>query len=166
LTVLSTPSRRPRFALATPVAANSGSGTRSKFQRSGETVEQDQGGQPKLPLFFGEKEKKMKTQKQNGKNWELEIDQFFDNGSGTAVVPGSQSTDVKQTGSSRRADKKARPSLARRATGPRTSAGKERSKRNAIRHGIFSDVVVLAGESRREYLSLLKGATGYASPRR
>ncbi len=50
-----------------------------------------------------------------------------------------------------------RENLARHATGPRTPAGKERSKRNAIRHGIFSDVVVLAGESRREYLSLLKG---------
>ena len=45
----------------------------------------------------------------------------------------------------------------RRSTGPRTLEGKRRSKHNATRHGIFSSVVVLKGESRAEYESLLNG---------
>jgi hypothetical protein len=43
----------------------------------------------------------------------------------------------------------------RRGTGPRTLEGKERSKHNATRHGIFSSVVVLQKEARAEYESLL-----------
>jgi hypothetical protein len=42
-------------------------------------------------------------------------------------------------------------------TGPRTPQGTERSKRNATKHGIFSSVVVLKGESRAEYESFLNG---------
>ena len=45
----------------------------------------------------------------------------------------------------------------RRLTGPRTPTGKERSKRNALRHGIFSAVVLLKGESRKEFDALLNG---------
>ena len=45
----------------------------------------------------------------------------------------------------------------RLATGPRTPAGKERSKGNATKHGIFSTAVLLKGESREELESLLKG---------
>jgi len=44
-----------------------------------------------------------------------------------------------------------------KATGPRTPAGKERSKRNALKHGIFSKVALLKGESRSQYNSLLNG---------
>jgi hypothetical protein len=44
-----------------------------------------------------------------------------------------------------------------KATGPRTSAGKERSKRNALKHGIFSKVALLKDESRSEFDSLLTG---------
>jgi hypothetical protein len=47
--------------------------------------------------------------------------------------------------------------LARTSTGPRTAMGKERSKRNALKHGIFSKVIVLEGESLAEYGSLLEG---------
>jgi hypothetical protein len=36
-----------------------------------------------------------------------------------------------------------------RSTGPRTQLGKQRSKHNARKHGIFSSAVVLEGESRR-----------------
>ena len=42
------------------------------------------------------------------------------------------------------------------ATGPRTAAGKERSKRNAVKHGIFSNVVVLTNESRSEFDSMFR----------
>ena len=42
------------------------------------------------------------------------------------------------------------------STGPRTQQGKDRSKHNALRHGIFSKVTVLSGESQGEFDSLLK----------
>jgi hypothetical protein len=47
-------------------------------------------------------------------------------------------------------------SLTRRAPGPRTRQGKERSKHNAQKHRIFSEVVVLEGE-RYEFEFLLNG---------
>jgi hypothetical protein len=46
--------------------------------------------------------------------------------------------------------------LARRATGPRTKQGKERSKHNALKHRIFAKVV-LNGEPRKDFDSLLNG---------
>ncbi len=41
------------------------------------------------------------------------------------------------------------------ATGPRTLQGKQKSKYNAMKHGIFSDVAVLKSESRAGYDALL-----------
>src|SRR6266404_6854829 len=41
--------------------------------------------------------------------------------------------------------------------GPRTPQGKERSKFNARKHGLFSTAVLLQGESRAEYDALLNG---------
>ncbi|MFI5072645.1 MAG: hypothetical protein ACHP8A_17330 [Terriglobales bacterium] len=43
------------------------------------------------------------------------------------------------------------------ATGPRTRQGKERSKYNAIKHGIFSNLPFLHGESKAQFDSLLNG---------
>lgn len=43
------------------------------------------------------------------------------------------------------------------ATGPRTTQGKERSKRNALKHGILSRAALLKSESRAEYNTLLNG---------
>jgi hypothetical protein len=49
-------------------------------------------------------------------------------------------------------------SLSRQSTGgPRTPEGKERSKYNAVKHGIFSKVVVLKGEPRVTFDKLLNG---------
>lgn len=45
----------------------------------------------------------------------------------------------------------------RRATGPRTAAGKRRSRMNAIKHGIFSKHLLLEGEDPSEYESLRQG---------
>jgi len=45
----------------------------------------------------------------------------------------------------------------RRATGPRSVPGKDRIKHNALKHGIFSKAVLLKGESREEFVVLLKG---------
>jgi hypothetical protein len=48
------------------------------------------------------------------------------------------------------------PSVTRGSTGPRTQHGKERSKHNALTHGIFSKVAVLKSESQAEFDTLLK----------
>jgi hypothetical protein len=44
-----------------------------------------------------------------------------------------------------------------RSTGPRTEAGKNRSKQNSLKHGILSKSVVLKGESQAEFCALLNG---------
>ena len=62
--------------------------------------------------------------------------------SGNGAASGTQSTKV------------ARPRKTG-ATGPRTAQGKERSKRNALKHGIFSQAALLKDESRAEYDALL-----------
>src|ERR1700680_529775 len=55
-------------------------------------------------------------------------------------------------------------SLVSNASGPRTPLGKERSKHNAITHGIFSKVVVLRGESRADFDALLNGLRNDRQP--
>ena len=62
------------------------------------------------------------------------------------------------------AEKTIATSVAGTATGPRTSAGKEKSKRNAVKHGIFSGVVVLKEESRAQYEALLMELWGTLQP--
>jgi hypothetical protein len=51
-----------------------------------------------------------------------------------------------------------------RAGGPRTPKGKTRSKHNALKHGLFSKVVLLKGEPRAEYDSLLNGLRDHLQP--
>ncbi len=46
---------------------------------------------------------------------------------------------------------------AQRNGGPRTQQGKDKSKLNALKHGIFSRTVVLKGEPRTEFNCLLSG---------
>jgi hypothetical protein len=55
-------------------------------------------------------------------------------------------------------------SMVRKGTGPRTQQGKERSKHNAVTHGIFSKVVVLKGESQTEFDALLNGLRNDRQP--
>jgi|SRR6185437_563736 len=50
------------------------------------------------------------------------------------------------------------------ATGPPTRQGKERSKYNAIKHGIFSNLPFLHGESKAQFDSLLNGLREYLKP--
>jgi hypothetical protein len=51
---------------------------------------------------------------------------------------------------------KTEPSAKRVSTGPRSDAGKRRSSRNAIRHGLFTDAVVIAGESVTGFRALVR----------
>jgi hypothetical protein len=52
---------------------------------------------------------------------------------------------------------RAKKTSSRNATGPRTPQGKQRSKYNALKHGLFSKVALLKGESIAGYNSLLEG---------
>jgi hypothetical protein len=52
----------------------------------------------------------------------------------------------------------------RGATGPRTQRGKQKSKSNALKHGIFSKAVLLKEEPRAEFDSLLRGLRNDCKP--
>jgi hypothetical protein len=52
-----------------------------------------------------------------------------------------------------------------KSTGPRTLIGKQRTRLNATKHGIFSSVALLDGESRDEFDSLKEGLEKYYDPR-
>jgi hypothetical protein len=56
------------------------------------------------------------------------------------------------------------PSARKKATGPRTPKGKQSSRCNAVKHGIFSQVLLLAGEPTARYASLLNGLRQYFQP--
>jgi hypothetical protein len=55
------------------------------------------------------------------------------------------------------------PSI-RKSGGPKTQQGKEKSKHNALKHGIFSQVVLLPWEPRAELDSLLSGLRDHFEP--
>jgi hypothetical protein len=55
------------------------------------------------------------------------------------------------------ATQQASTAFAQKGGGPRTKRGKQKSRDNATKQGIFSRVVLLRGESRAEYKSLLEG---------
>src|SRR5882762_2247142 len=55
------------------------------------------------------------------------------------------------------------PSL-HKSTGPRTPQGKQRSKYNALKHGIYSKAPLLKDESRTHYQSLLQQLREYHQP--
>jgi hypothetical protein len=54
---------------------------------------------------------------------------------------------------------------AKKSTGPRTSAGKEKSARNGFRHGAFARAVVLDFESRARFIELLSSLQDELQPR-
>ncbi len=71
--------------------------------------------------------------------------------------PERNNTSSNKSGAATAANLATSSSLTRRATGPRTPQGKERSKFNARKHGLFSKAVLLHDESRAEYDALLNG---------
>jgi hypothetical protein len=52
----------------------------------------------------------------------------------------------------------------KRSTGPRTPTGKNRSKRNAIRHGLSAEVIVVSHESQSDFDDLVRGLRRYYKP--
>src|SRR6266446_2131729 len=71
--------------------------------------------------------------------------------------PGSNNSSGNKSGAATAPRFATLSSLPRRATGPRTPQGKERSKFNARKHGLFSKAVLLQDEPRAEYDALLNG---------
>ena len=69
----------------------------------------------------------------------------INNSSGNGSGPATKGSAAKSSG------------LARRATGPRTKLGKERSSRNSLKDGIFSRATLLDDEPWAQLDSLLKG---------
>jgi hypothetical protein len=70
----------------------------------------------------------------------------------------SRPTGVEISGSKAEADNRTNSRLVgRKATGPRTAAGKEKSKRNALKLGIFAKEALLPDESPAEFNSLWRG---------
>jgi hypothetical protein len=84
-------------------------------------------------------------------------EQFPLNTNGNGLRPTSRE---EEQGTRSRLDQPA----SRKATGPRTVQGKKRSKFNALKHGLLSKFVLLEGESRAEYDSLLNGLSDYWQP--
>jgi hypothetical protein len=52
----------------------------------------------------------------------------------------------------------------KKSNGPVTAAGKRKSSRNGLRHGIFASTIALEGESRSQCLSLIKALADYYNP--
>jgi hypothetical protein len=52
----------------------------------------------------------------------------------------------------------------RKATGPRTEAGKQRASRNSTKHGVHSKALLLPGETPNEYKRLLAGLRAARQP--
>jgi hypothetical protein len=79
-------------------------------------------------------------------------------GPNTTATRESLAQETKQSGLAESiTDQVGASSLTRKSGGPKNPSGKERSKRNAIKHGIFSKAVLLRSESRSEFDALLKG---------
>jgi hypothetical protein len=80
----------------------------------------------------------------------MRSDQQNENSQDPALnVTGAEAGELKSTDSS------APSSLECRSTGPRTQSGKDRSKQNSFKHGIFSKEVVLKSESQADFCVLL-----------
>src|SRR5229473_8309256 len=97
------------------------------------------------------------TMEEYGQGVDLEMEATFGDGSSFAVVNETATNDENPTVSEPSKENKSPSLVPRKSTGPRTPQGKERTKRNALRHGIFSSVVVLKGESQVEFDALLNG---------
>jgi len=84
-----------------------------------------------------------------------------------ASIPQAPQSLVKESSGSREVVESdaSRLSLVRMATGPRTVEGKQRTKRNALKHGVFSEIALLKGESHAKYDSLLDGLREALQPK-
>src|SRR6266704_1365024 len=100
---------------------------------------------------------KSSGQKMDTDELEPEMSHTSGDGPGSTARQKSQTLAIEPSSSRGLADRK--------ATGPRSDQGKQRASRNATKHGVFSKVVVLKGESRAEYERLLAGLRETCNPK-
>ena len=53
---------------------------------------------------------------------------------------------------------------AKRSTGPKTREGKERSRTNALKHGLTAETLLLPGESAEEFEAFCSEVVAHLSP--
>src|SRR6267143_4426631 len=89
---------------------------------------------------------------------------------GNESQPTSQTTEIplreleqSSTPKSAKVERIDQPSI-HKSTGPRTPQGKQRSKYNALKHGIYSKAPLLKDESRARFQSLLHELLEYHRP--
>jgi hypothetical protein len=76
----------------------------------------------------------------------------------SSVATSVESHDVRQSDSGKPLGHKQRlAAVAHGATGPRTAAGKPRSRLNSLKSGLFSNEILLKDESATQYAALLNG---------
>ncbi len=99
-------------------------------------------------LLFLEEEMKLEAQ---GDSTELSGSEVNPSGDepGRITIQKSHPVAIERSGSSAHSNSK--------ALGPRTQQGKQKSSRNATKHGVFSKVIILDSESKAEYEELLAG---------
>jgi hypothetical protein len=77
---------------------------------------------------------------------------------GNEIKPVNSSTILRDAGSSKSGEQVSSVSIERQSQGgPRTELGKRRASRNATKHGLYSRVVLLKGESKGDYDKLVAG---------
>ena len=92
---------------------------------------------------------KVPGQKENPEESEVGTKHISGNSSGPIIAKETPILAIERSGSSGK--------RGGTPTGPRTELGKQRASRNATKHGVFSKIVVLKGESPAEYEELLEG---------
>src|ERR1700674_714666 len=106
-----------------------------------------------------------RKQRERAEGSEPEMTDISATRSGVVPIRHADLSDAKRSGSSEEAEKTASlSSPKRRGTGPRTMQGKTKSKQNALQHGIFSTAVLLPGEPRDLFKSLLNGLRADLQP--
>ncbi len=101
------------------------------------------------PFVFLEGTIKVPGQNENAQESEPRMSHASVEGSAFVMAPEPQSLDIERSGSSAHSNSK--------ALGPRTQQGKQKSSRNATKHGVFSKVIILETESKARYEELLAG---------
>ncbi len=99
--------------------------------------------------LFLEEEMKLEAQGENAEVSEAGANHPSRNGPGSSSIQQSHTLAIERSGSSVRSNSK--------ATGPRTRQGKQKSSRNATKHGVFSKVIILNSKPKAEYEELLTG---------
>jgi hypothetical protein len=98
----------------------------------------------------------MREEIRYARNAEVQEERTLPSDSSGGAKSMGQQEETENVQSNQVASHESSPAVAHGATGPRTIAGKNASKSNATKHGLFSDGV-LKSESRTTYEELLKG---------